>query len=186
MCRESEIYLAQHFAPLLYGKKPAVLLPETPSLQRCERELLRRRGLRVLHMRRRTGNAFVLVYSAELLAHALAHPLARNALSKRGYACGGGLNALLSDLRCRVAASKEFPHEIGFFLGYPPEDVLGFIAERDGACRRSKLCGTWKVYGDADRAAATFDEYERCRRALLQEIACGGSIFNVIPPALAG
>ena len=186
MSREFETVLAMHCAPLLYCKKPAVLLPETPLPQLCEWDLLRHHGLRVLRMRRRTGSPLVFVYKPELLAQAVAHPLAYSALCKRGYACDKHLNVLLVELRRRVRASSDFPHEIGFFLGYPPEDVLGFIAERDGDRRECKLCGTWKVYGDAELAAATFEEYAQYRRALLQEIDCGRSIFNVIPSALAG
>ena len=30
----------------------------------------------------------------------------------------------------RLRSEGEFPHEIGLFLSYPPEDVLGFICNR--------------------------------------------------------
>lgn len=34
---------------------------------------------------------------------------------------------MLEQLRSRLHGSEEFPHEIGVFLGYPLNDVLGFI-----------------------------------------------------------
>jgi hypothetical protein len=75
---------------------------------------------------------------------------------------------------------REFPHEIGFFLGYPPPDVLGFIHHRGARC---KLCGPWKVYGDVERAAALFEEYAGCRRRLLEHLQGGGSVFDgELPP----
>ena len=33
----------------------------------------------------------------------------------------------IRELRHRLKDSTEFPHEIGLFLGYPPEDVRGFF-----------------------------------------------------------
>lgn len=36
-------------------------------------------------------------------------------------------NSAIERLKVRCNASKEFPHEIGVFLGYPLEDVTGFI-----------------------------------------------------------
>ena len=52
-----------------------------------------------------------------------------------------------------------FPHEIGLFLGYPPEDVQGFIDHR---AMDFKCAGLWKVYGDQQRAQALFDRFRRC------------------------
>ena len=59
----------------------------------------------------------------------------------------------------KLKSNKEFPHEIGLFLGYPYEDVKGFI-DNKGEC--SKCVGCWKVYGDVIRAENTFDRYKKC------------------------
>ena len=56
---------------------------------------------------------------------------------------------------------KDFPHEIGLFLSYPPEDVKGFIENR---AAKSKCTGHWKVYGDERRTRALFEKYDRCTR----------------------
>lgn len=55
--------------------------------------------------------------------------------------------------------AKGFPHEIGIFLGYPLEDVKGFI-ENSG--RHFKICGQWKVYSDTKRAEKLFAKYAEC------------------------
>lgn len=47
--------------------------------------------------------------------------------------------------------SGEFPHEVGLFLSYPPEDVKGFIDHR---ANDFKCAGLWKVYGDEEKARA--------------------------------
>lgn len=60
---------------------------------------------------------------------------------------------------CSGSCSCTFPHEMGFFLGYPYEDVLGFI-EHEG--RDCLAVGPWKVYAHLDRALATFKRFRRC------------------------
>ena len=59
----------------------------------------------------------------------------------------------------RMRSRGEFPHEVGLFLGYPPEDVDGFIRNK---ARGAKCVGTWKVYGDADAAKKKFERYKKC------------------------
>ena len=71
---------------------------------------------------------------------------------------------LLADIRRmnRVLVPRteeEFPHEVGLFLSYPPEDVQGFIDHR---AEDFKCAGLWKVYGDEQRAQLLFDRFRRC------------------------
>lgn len=62
------------------------------------------------------------------------------------------------DASCTERCRCEFPHELGFFLGYPYEDVAGFI-EHDG--QNFLAVGAWKVYAHVDQALATFKRYRR-------------------------
>jgi hypothetical protein len=62
----------------------------------------------------------------------------------------------------RLRAHAGFPHEIGLFLSYPPEDVRGFIAHGTNRSEGCKLVGTWRVYGDAESARAIFEKYRKC------------------------
>ena len=55
--------------------------------------------------------------------------------------------------------SGEFPHEMGLFLSYPPEDVKGFI---DHCASGFKCAGLWKVYGDEEKARSLFAKYKKC------------------------
>jgi hypothetical protein len=52
---------------------------------------------------------------------------------------------------------------VGLFLGYPLDDVLGFIRHEGHGY---KLCGVWKVYGDPERAKKQFRQYELCRECM--------------------
>ena len=70
----------------------------------------------------------------------------------------------------RLSRSEDFPHEIGLFLGYPCEDVRGFI-DNKAAC--AKCVGCWKVYGDEEKAKKQFERFKKCTRIYQQQWADG-------------
>lgn len=72
----------------------------------------------------------------------------------------------------RVCRS-EFPHEIGFFLGYPYEDVIGFIKNRG---QNYLEVGPWKVYANQNQARRTFARYRRCARIYARAYRSGQSL----------
>ena len=81
------------------------------------------------------------------------------------------------EFAARFAEGGCFPHESGIFLGYPLEDVCGFIANKGN---HAKLCGEWKVYGDAHAAARTFHRYTCCRQDYLDRFAVGTTLDSLI------
>lgn len=113
-------------------------------------------------------NALVMVYRRELLEEILALEDVHGILSERGYAFPFGLEACLEHLRRRFLV--EFPHEIGLFLGYPPEDVRGFLEHR-GA--KSLAVGYWKVYGNVEKARRAFRRYRRAERDAARSLLSG-------------
>ncbi len=114
-------------------------------------------------------NALVMIYRRELLEKVLASEGARDILSARGYAFPFESDACLEHLRRRFCFG--FPHEIGLFLGYPPEDVRGFLEHR-GA--KSLAVGYWKVYGNVEKARRTFRRYRRAERDAARSLLNGG------------
>ncbi len=74
------------------------------------------------------------------------------------------------------ACSSEFPHEIGFFLGYPAADVIGFIENRG---KNSIACGPWKVYANKDEALRTFERYRGCTRAYARAYRHGSRLSRL-------
>ncbi len=175
--------LAFHCAPTLAGVKPANLI----SIRRGEWDTIRA-GIA------RSGRAFVgrqiyfrklaccsrrvllLVYQRELLTERLAMPKNLRILERYGYEPGMTMTAMFNRLAARMARSGGFPHEIGVFLGYPPEDVEGFIVHSGkNYCFR----GCWKVYGDAAEAKQLFSVYEHVRCFFCERVLCGEEIENI-------
>ena len=107
--------------------------------------------LRILRVRRR---ALLYLYRPSYLSRDFSQAETAQLLRQFGY------------------AADDFPHEIGLFLGYPAEDVRGFIEQRE-AC---KCVGAWKVYGDVERAQKRFTQFEKCTAAYCRLYRSGKSI----------
>ena len=105
------------------------------------------------------------------LENDLSQPSAAEILRSMGYPENGQLSSLVRKFR----AEEEFPHEIGLFLGYPPEDVQGFLDNRPCKC-----VGCWKVYGDVDSARKKFSLYKKCARVYCDRLAKGTDMNRLI------
>lgn len=121
----------------------------------------------------REQSVLLLVYRPSLLESALADEQARAFLMERAY-CLDSVDAALESLRDQVRTADRlsrvkgygvFLHEVGAFLGYPIDDVRGFI-EHEG--RDFKCMGMWQVYGNVPCALACFDHYGSCINAYLR------------------
>lgn len=175
--------LAEHAAPSLLGIKCAGLL----SVSECECEVddnirlfnarAAETGLKIRALSK-GSRCLMLLYSESRLSSCLNVPERRDILRRFGYTDDMTLGECLDRLSERLCSGAEFPHEIGVFLDYPAEDILGFI-ENNG--KNFKLCGCWKVYSDTERAARAFENYDKCRRFLRRKINTGADLYSVIP-----
>ena len=118
------------------------------------------------------GRALCYLYRPYQLCRMLACEKEAAFLTEQGYPYLTVEDAV--DLLCaRLSQGGAFPHEIGLFLGYPPEDVQGFI-EHEG--KGYKCLGCWKVYGDPEQAQKCFDLYQRCTESYCRQWSRGTSI----------
>jgi hypothetical protein len=131
-------------------------------------QLLGHKGLRVLPLRWNDGHALIYLYRPRMLERDLQNEQAVRLLSECGYTCGNP-NLCVAQLISRLRGNRDFPHEIGLFLGYPPADVDGFM-HRKHSC---KLSGIWKVYDDVDGAVRQFARCRRCTEVYLRHYRRG-------------
>ena len=127
-------------------------------------------GVRIEVLARRKTGLLLYVYRTTMLRAYLAQPDVFGYLQGEGYdpsdlsACIAKLHRRIcgTDLAATLSGSCAFPHEIGFFLGYPYDDVVGFIENKG----ENSLCsGCWKVYSRARDAQACFCCYKTCTAA---------------------
>ena len=134
--------------------------------------MLVKKGLRILPLRFRENRALVYVYRPSKLTQDLQRETAYRILQGYGYEACTPEQCIIKLIK-RLEENEDFPHEIGLFLGYPPEDVQGFIENRASGC---KCVGCWKVYGDADAAQKLFAKYKKCTDVYCTMFANGRSI----------
>lgn len=178
--------LAFHTAPTLLGIKCASLISlsieefDINSHAEYFNKRVASKGLKSRMLCSCKSRALILVYSEELLKKRLSERGSQEILKRFGYdtECKeNALNNCLERLSQRMMAGGAFPHEIGVFLGYPLEDVRGFI-ENHG--EHFKLCGAWKVYGSVETAKRTFANYDRCRNFLCNKLSEGADIYQAL------
>ena len=150
------------------------------SLRSVNQKLLPK-GVRAVPLRLRENRALIYVFRPEALCSDLADGSACALLKGQGY-CTGSCQSCVAHLARRVRSQEEFPHEIGLFLGYPPEDVRGFM--ENNACGQ-KCTGCWKVYGDEEAAKRRFDQYKKCTRGYRACREKGASLEKLTVPTRA-
>jgi hypothetical protein len=183
-----ETLLVEQCAPTLAGLKPGSLFRYEGDSRQAARQQVRRwdtafqpLGLRATILKdcTRTGASMVYIYRPAWLERIFRDDQTAAFLSAYGYP-DAGVAERLEVLSRRYCLEREMPHEIGVFLGYPLEDVVGFIRHKG---RNFTYCGCWKCYGDPDAAQKCFDRYRRCTLAYQSRYRRGTPIMQLVVAA---
>lgn len=195
-----ESKIVRHCAPTLAGVKAANLFncctlggesfcsTRHSFVLDCCQSKISGGGVALSVLLQRSTGALILVYRPQAIQGVLQHEPSKDFLCAQGYdvstpeACIESLRQRLVDFDCCRAgehscAQCEFPHEIGLLLGYPFEDVMGFIenAGQDHICT-----GAWKVYGDEVSARSAFECYEYHTRILNELFSQGTPLEDLV------
>lgn len=178
----SEEQVVRNCAPTLAGLKTGNLFAcpyenreDLLDFLRSLNRRLGKKGVRAVPLRIRQDRALIYLYRPARLEKDLSCASCEALLSEFGYNCRGG-SRCLTKLARRLKQQEDFPHEIGLFLSYPPEDVKGFIEHH---AADFKYAGLWKVYGDEQRARDLFAKYQRCTEIYCQRLHAGSSIAQL-------
>ena len=177
-----EHYLIEHCSPTLARLKSANLFRiPVGSHRELEQQLLAwnrllgKKGVQVLLLKEQAQQALIYVCRMDLLKRDLTKPGVGEFLEQCGYPTATPRDTL-SRLRQKLSTEPGFPHEIGIFLGYPLDDVQGFIQNRGKNC---KCTGCWKVYGDSAQAEKLFAKYQKCREVYCRLWRQGRSVWQL-------
>ena len=161
----SEDLLIKHCSPTLAGIKTGNLfscaytsIEETEKAVRKYNKIFIPRGVKIQPLKYDRGRVLIYVYRPSKLEQDLSDDFTTKLLQQQGYKTFSPESCILN-LILRVNSQSEFPHEIGLFLGYPPEDVHGFILHKGNCC---KLTECWKVYGNEEKAEKLFARFKKC------------------------
>lgn len=168
------------------GKWRHLMRSSLDEALRAYAEALPAYGVELSVLYRTDRRVYLLVWRPEQLSQKLGDPESISILREQGYV-GSGSQELICQLRKRLVAyylaqkerGIEFPHEIGVFLGYPAEDVRGFMGGRQVTCK-----GAWHAYGDEQVAKRRFLALERQEKHCRSRFAAGEplhALFTVQP-----
>ena len=156
----SDQTLIRFCAPSLAGLKTGSLFTTKYSERNAfNKELtalnriLKPKGMRAVPLRFYEARVLIYVYRVSALAADLQKNESIEILKKKGYTPAGSAGCLSTLIR-KMKEDDVFPHEIGLFLGYPAEDVKGFMEKGASGC---KFTGYWKVYGDVEKSRKLFE-----------------------------
>ena len=138
------------------------------------------KGLRLIPLRWNDQSALLYIYRPNLLEKAFHCQQARCLLKDCGYTCANKEHCIIHLMK-RLNQSSNFPHEIGIFLGYPIEDVIGFIENK---AKGEKMIGTWKVYGDVDEAKKKFAQYDHLTSRFMEMFHEGKTLEEIVETKL--
>ena len=183
----SEELVVNHCSPTMAGLKtgslfscPAkdsgMLAGDIRDLNKC----LVPRGVRIIPLKVTEQRALIYMYRPIKLKEDLSREAAEEILAEKNYPVGQ-MEQCIVELTRRLKEQETFPHEIGLFLGYPPEDVEAFM--KNGAAG-AKCTGMWKVYGDVETAQCRFAQYKKCTRVYCEVFRNNHSFEKLIVSCL--
>lgn len=178
----SEPEIIRYCSPTLAGLKTASLFTTPCSnyglLQdqiRSFNKQLSRKGLRLIPLSMRKERALIYIYRESDLARDILRSASRQILEKLGYTPENVSRSVIH-LSRRIRENVDFPHEIGFFLGYPETDVISFMEGRNDYV----YAGVWKAYSHAEEARKIVSQYKKCTESYTRQLGNGVPIDRLI------
>lgn len=126
-------------------------------------------------MRSNNLGSLIMVYHKDMLDKLLDNEESQRFLKDFSYSKCLDSDDIIKQLKEKFK-SKKFPHEIGLLLGYPINDIKGFIENKGCA---EKTLGYWKVYDDVDYAEKTFRKFRQCQIRAVRMFTRGTDIMDI-------
>lgn len=178
--KKLENQLALQCAPLIMGKKVSNLLIVDAAEEGLVRAVMHNTGISVFRLLQHQDKITFLLFRRKELEVCLNRKEVKDFLVGQGYS-ELSLGKILLDFKTRydeyMKKGEHFPHEMGLLLGYPVEDVRGFMENKG---EKFLYSGYWKVYANLPAKLRLFEQYEQAREEMIQQIAGGTDIRALI------
>lgn len=178
--QEVETKLALQCAPLLSGIKVSNLLNTDRASISYVKKLFKHSPISTQIIYETENKVTFLLYQKQRLQEYLNQKEVQTFMNKLGYSCTT-LSIVIEEFVNRYHDYKKgcgsFPHEMGLLLGYPAEDVYGFIKNNG---KNYLHTGYWKVYSNPTEAIHLFNRYKQAQERLVRMVSQGHSILDII------
>ncbi|WP_167956441.1 DUF3793 family protein [Anaerosporobacter faecicola] len=172
--------LALQCAPVLTGIKMSNLFIIHNSYGKMIYDIFKNSPISISVICRSADKTTYLLYNKEKIVSYLSETKVQELMHILGYK-KVELYAALVELRGRYTAYKEqskpFPHELGILLGYPVEDVIGFIQNKG---KNFLYTGYWKVYENLPETLKIFQLFHQARENVLKMLTQGVTIQSIL------
>lgn len=178
--RRLEMQLALQCAPLIVGLRISTLLLISDNHLPQVQLLLKRNGISLFLLYSCDGKTVTLLYRTRELEEYLTEDGVKDFLTGYGYRMECMEDILLefcSRYRAYRQGDGRFPHETGVLLGYPLEDVKGFVANGG---QNPLYTGYWKVYRDVKAKKMLFRMFELARETLVVLVGNGVGMLEIM------
>ena len=178
--KRMEDQLALRCAPVIVGLKAANLLIVRNGQLSGLQILFRDSSICFYKFADTLEKTYVLLYNRKKLAFSLSDKRVRTFLAGIGYqkfTLGSIFRVFAGRYQDYCMGKGEFPHELGLMLGYPLEDVEGFIRNHG---KNYLYSGYWKVYYDLPAKKDLFRMYELARETLIELVSNGVGMAEII------
>ncbi len=169
--QEILLHCAPTLANVKIGSLFTIAYTQVSKLEKHIQEknaIFNKKGVSVRVLKHGNGKALIYIFREKQLEQLLQNPEIQEFLREfhyESFTLEAGLEKLKQHLQ-----NPSFPHEIGVFLGYPLEDIRGFIKHQG---KNFKHSGCWKVYHDTEKALMLFQRYKKCVAIYLDRYAQG-------------
>lgn len=178
--KDVETKLALQCAPLITGIKISNLFIISASEAENIYYILRKTGITFFRLAKMEDKVTFLLFRRNQLAAYLQDSDVQSILLENGYkdlSLHGILHTFAKRYRTYISKGAGFPHEMGLLLGYPVEDVAGFITHKG---QNFLYSGYWKVYANVPEKKQLFREYEDAQKNVVILMARGHGIRPII------
>lgn len=178
--QDIELQLAMQCAPLIAGLKISNLLILPDCYEGLVGTILTKTGISYYRLLKTREKITFLLFRREQLAEFLERAEVRETFIKEGYQrfwLGGILRNFQLRYQAYMDGKMGFPHEMGLLLGYPVEDVRGFV-ENEG--KNFLYSGYWKVYDNMEEKISLFQKFEYARDHLVRLVYTGVRMTDII------
>lgn len=175
-----ETQLALQCAPLIVGLKVSNLFIIRKEDVSRFRKMMQQSDIVCYCLLSEKDRMTFLLFRKNKLIQYLADEEVGRFLKKLGYQ-SLSLENILEEFRKRywkyLQCGEDFPHEMGILLGYPLEDVIGFM-EHNG--KNFLHSGYWKVYDNLQEKLSLFQKYDSAMEALIQFLHYGINMMDIL------
>lgn len=155
-------YFCSNLGVVYSGIKPAEIL--CVSEEKRNQCLLLRKQVAFIVLGKKDDKYKLFVYNPTKLEETLNQKTVLPYLIQLGYSEAFTLEKYIQTLVLRLQNNESFPHEIGFFLGYPVKDVLGFMGLVD--LPFIKTMG-WRMYGNTKTSEQLYYQLKHAKDEIL-------------------